>query len=114
MGTVIGLFLGAIAGYFGGLADDIIMRLMDILQSIPGILLAITISVVLGPGFFNSLLALSIGGIAMGCRLTRAAILNIRSQEYLEAATSINASTPELLSDMYFPTVFLRYWFLPR
>src|SRR5512139_3966668 len=47
LGTVVGLFLGAIAGYFGGLADDIIMRIMDILQSIPGILLAITISVVL-------------------------------------------------------------------
>ncbi len=53
VGTSIGLFLGSIAGYFGGLADDLIMRLMDILQSIPGILLAITISVVLGPGFFQ-------------------------------------------------------------
>ena len=70
LGTAIGMVFGAIAGYFGGVVDDIIMRLMDILQSIPGILLAITISVVLGPGFFNTLLALSIGGIPMACRLT--------------------------------------------
>lgn len=106
LGTVVGLFLGAIAGYFGGLADDIIMRIMDVLQSIPGILLAITISVVLGPGFFNTLLALSIGGIAMGCRLTRASILNIRTQEYLEAATSINASTPRIITRHVLPNSF--------
>jgi peptide/nickel transport system permease protein len=106
LGTVIGLFLGAIAGYFGGFADDIVMRFMDILQSIPGILLAITISVVLGPGFFNTLLALSIGGIAMGCRLTRASILNIRTQEYLEAATSINASTPRIITRHVLPNSF--------
>ena len=106
LGTVVGLFLGAIAGYFGGLADDIIMRIMDILQSIPGILLAITISVVLGPGFFNTLLALSIGGIAMGCRLTRASILNIRTQEYLEAATSINASTLRIITRHVLPNSF--------
>jgi|WetSurSiteA1Bulk_404760.scaffolds.fasta_scaffold03168_3 peptide/nickel transport system permease protein len=106
LGTVVGLFLGAIAGYFGGLADDIIMRIMDVLQSIPGILLAITISVVLGPGFFNTLLALSIGGIAMGCRLTRASILNIRTQEYLEAATSINASTPRIIIRHVLPNSF--------
>jgi peptide/nickel transport system permease protein len=106
LGTVVGLFLGAIAGYFGGIADDIVMRFMDILQSIPGILLAITISVVLGPGFFNTLLALSIGGVAMGCRLTRASILNIRSQEYLEAATSINASTSRIITRHVLPNSF--------
>lgn len=105
-GSVVGMFLGAVAGYFGGWADDIIMRLMDILQSIPGILLAITISVVLGPGFFNTMLALSIGGIAMGVRLTRAAILNIRTQEYLEAATSINASTPRIILRHVMPNSF--------
>jgi peptide/nickel transport system permease protein len=106
LGTVVGMFLGAIAGYFGGLSDDIIMRFIDILQSIPGILLAITVSVVLGPGFFNSMLALSIGGIPMGVRLTRASILNIRSQEYLEAATSINASTPRIITHHVLPNSF--------
>jgi peptide/nickel transport system permease protein len=106
IGTAIGMLFGAIAGYFGGVADDIIMRLMDLLQSIPGILLVITVSVVLGPGLINTLLALSIGGIPMSCRLTRAAVLGVRHQEYLEAATSINASTPRIILRHVIPNSF--------
>jgi len=106
LGTAVGMFLGAIAGYFGKIADDIIMRLMDVVQSIPGILLVITISVVLGPGLFNTLLALSIGGIPMSCRLTRAAVFGVRHQEYLEAATSINASTSRIILRHVIPNSF--------
>jgi peptide/nickel transport system permease protein len=106
IGTAIGMLFGAIAGYFGGVVDDIVMRLIDVLQSIPGILLVITVSVVLGPGFFNTLLALSIGGIPMGCRLTRASVLGVRHQEYLEAATSINASTPRIILRHVLPNSF--------
>jgi peptide/nickel transport system permease protein len=106
VGTSIGMFFGALAGYFGGLVDDTIMRLIDVLQSIPGILLAIAISVVLGPGFFNSMLALSVGGIPMACRLTRAAILGIRHEEYLEAAVSINASTGRIILRHIIPNSF--------
>ena len=104
--SLVGMLLGAIAGYFGRVVDDIIMRLMDLLQSIPGILLVITISVVLGPGLFNTLLALSIGGIPMSCRLTRAAVLGVRHQEYLEAATSINASTGRIIVKHVLPNSF--------
>jgi peptide/nickel transport system permease protein len=106
LGTAVGMVFGAIAGYFGGLIDDITMRCVDILQSIPGILLAITISVVLGPGLFNTLLALSVGGIPMACRLLRASILGIRNQEYLEAATSINASTARIILKHVLPNSF--------
>jgi len=106
IGTSVGMFFGALAGYFGGAVDNLIMRLMDVVQSIPGILLSITISVVLGPGFFNSVLALSVGGIPMACRLTRASILGIRHQEYLEAATSINASTPRIILRHIIPNSF--------
>ena len=106
LGTAVGMVFGAFAGYFGGVVDDIIMRFIDILQSIPGILLAITISVVLGPGLFNTLLALSVGGIPMACRLLRASILGIRHQEYLEAATSINASTPRIILRHVLPNSF--------
>lgn len=101
-----GMLLGSVAGYFGGLVDDLIMRLIDILQSIPGILLAIAVSVVLGPGFFNTLLALSFGMITMACRLTRAAVMGVRHQEYLEAATSINASTPRIIFRHVLPNSF--------
>ena len=106
IGTAIGMFFGSIAGYFGGVVDDIIMRLVDILSSIPDILLAISISVVLGPGFFNSVLALCIGSIPMNVRLLRAAILGIRTQEYLEAAVSINASTPRIILRHVIPNSF--------
>ena len=106
MSTAVGMFFGAVAGFFGGLVDDIVMRFTDILQSIPGILLAIAISVVLGPGFFNTVLALSIGGIPMNVRLLRAAILGIRHQEFLEAAVSINASTPRIILRHVIPNSF--------
>ena len=104
--STIGMLFGAIAGYFGKVVDDIIMRLMDVIQSIPGILIAITISIVLGPGLFNTLLALSFGGITMACRMTRAAVLGVRHQEYLEAATSINASTPRIIFRHVLPNSF--------
>jgi peptide/nickel transport system permease protein len=106
MSTVIGMVFGALAGFFGGVVDDIIMRLTDILQSIPGILLAISVSVVLGPGFFNTLLALCIGGIPMTIRLLRGSILGIRHQEYLEAATSINASSGRIIYRHVIPNSF--------
>ncbi|GAB4407812.1 MAG: ABC transporter permease [Anaerolineales bacterium] len=106
LGSGIGVFFGSLAGYFGGVVDDIVMRFMDILQSIPDILLAITISVVLGPGFFNTLLALSVGGIPMACRLMRAGILSIRKLEYLEAAVAINASTPRIILRHVLPNAF--------
>lgn len=102
----IGMLLGATAGYFGGVVDDLIMRLIDVIQSIPHILLAIAISVVLGPGFFNTLLALGFGMITMACRLTRAAVLGVRHQEYLEAATSINASTARIIFRHVLPNSF--------
>lgn len=106
VGTTIGMLFGAIAGYFGGATDNIIMRFIDVLQSIPGILLAITVSVVLGPGFFNSMLALAIGAIPMSARLLRASILGIRTEEYLEAAISINASTPRIILRHVLPNCF--------
>lgn len=102
----IGMLLGAFAGYFGGVVDDIIMRLIDIIQSIPHILLAIAISVALGPGFFNTLLALGFGMITMATRLTRAAVFGVRHQEYLEAATSINASTARIIFRHVLPNSF--------
>lgn len=102
----VGMLLGAIAGFFGKVVDDIIMRLMDVIQSIPGILLAIAISVVLGPGIFNTLLALGFGGITMACRLTRAAVLRVRNEEYLEAAISINASTARIILRHVLPNSF--------
>lgn len=92
-----GIFFGAIAGYFGGAVDNIIMRLLDVLQAMPGIVLAIAISAALGPGLTNSVIALSISSIPGYARMTRASILNVRKMEYLEAATSINCSNARII-----------------
>ena len=81
--TLVGVVLGSLVGYFGGWVDTVIMRLLDILQAIPGMLLS---------GFGNTIIALSIGGIPMTVRLLRGSILTVRKQEYIEAAEKINCS----------------------
>lgn len=90
--TIIGVIIGSVVGYNGGWIDNIIMRLLDIIQAIPGMLLAIAISAALGTGFINTIMALSIGGIPMTVRLLRGSIMSIRNQEYIEAAEKINCS----------------------
>lgn len=95
--TAIGMVIGSIVGYFGGTVDTVVMRFIDILQAIPGILLAIAISACLGSGFANTIIALSIGGIPMTVRLLRGSIMGVRKMEYLEAAQTINCSVPRLI-----------------
>ena len=101
--TVIGMAIGSIVGYFGGLVDTVVMRLIDILQAIPGILLAIAISAALGSGFMNTIIALSIGGIPMTVRLLRGSIMKVRKMEYLEAAQTINCSVPRTIMKHILP-----------
>ena len=95
--AVVGLILGTCAGYFGGWVDSLVMRFLDILQAIPGMLLSICIATALGPGLGNTILALSIGGVAGITRMLRARILSERKCEYLEAASSINCTTPRIM-----------------
>lgn len=95
--TVASIILGSIAGYFGGWVDNLIMRICDVIQSIPGMLLSIIISATLGNGFGNTIVALAIGGIAGGVRLLRGQMLSIRKEEYLEAATTVNCSAVRIM-----------------
>jgi peptide/nickel transport system permease protein len=90
--VVIGGFLGAIGGFYGGKTDNLIMRAMDILLSIPQILLAISIAASLGPGLFNLMIAVGISSIPQYARIVRASVLSIRDQEYIEAAKAIGSS----------------------
>ena len=82
----IGSVLGATAGYFGGPYETIVMRLMDIIMAIPGTLMAVAVSALLGNGVVNTAIAVSVGGIAPSARMVRATVLTIRDQEYVEAA----------------------------
>ena len=98
-----GALLGAVAGYFGGLADTLIMRFLDVFQSFPTILLAIAIAAVLGPGYWKVILACGISGIPGYARMMRANILTVRGSEYIEAASSINCSTGRIIRKHVIP-----------
>lgn len=95
--TVIGVFLGATAGYFGGKYEVFVMRLMDIIMAIPGLLLAVAISAGLGTGIFNTALAISIAGIPPSVRMLRATVLQIRDEEYVEAARATGATDMRII-----------------
>jgi peptide/nickel transport system permease protein len=99
------IIIGSCAGYFGGWVDNVILRACDVIQAIPGILLAIVVSAVLGPGYINTILALAIGGIPAGIRLVRAQILSIRGEEYLEAAAAVNCSPARIMFVHILPNI---------
>ncbi len=92
IGMVIGGILGALAGYYSNLADNIIMRSMDILLSIPSTILAIAIAATLGPGLFNLMLAVGISTIPRYARIVRASVLSIKGHEFIEAAKAVGSS----------------------
>lgn len=81
--------LGVIAGYFGGKADNVIMRFMDVFQAIPQVLLAISISASLGNGIPQMVTAITISTLPVISKNCRAAILNVKSAEYVEASKAI-------------------------
>ncbi|MCR5271750.1 MAG: ABC transporter permease [Lachnospiraceae bacterium] len=105
LGSGVGAVIGSIAGYFGGKTETMIMRIMDIWSSLPSMLLCILISATLGAGFVNTVIALSIGNVPTGVRLIRGQILSERNKEYLEAAESINCSTPSIMFRHLLPNV---------
>ena len=105
VGAFFGTIIGSLAGYFGGKTETLIMRFMDIWSSLPAMLLCILISAVLGKGFFNTVLALSIGGVPEVTRYIRAQIMKERSKEYLEAAESINCSKFSIMFRHLLPNV---------
>lgn len=90
--VVTGGLIGAVSGYFGGKIDTFIMRLMDVLMSIPGTLLAICVAAILGNGVWQTAIAVAVGGVAPSCRMMRATALSIRDEEYIEASRACGAS----------------------
>ncbi len=94
---VIGGFLGVTAGYFGGKYETVVMRIIDIIMAIPGLLLAVMISAALGTGLFNTALAIGLSSITGGARILRAEVLTIRGQEYIEAARANGATRRHII-----------------
>jgi peptide/nickel transport system permease protein len=101
-----GVIVGAIAGYYGGWVDNLIMRICDIIQSVPGMILNIALACVLGPGVFNVILAMGFEGIAGTARLMRSSILNVRKMEYLDAAAISNCNSFRTIVRHILPNTF--------
>ena len=93
----VGGILGAVAGYAGGWVDNLLMRGLDIMMALPGILLAIVIVTALGPSLRNAMIAVTIVSIPLYARVMRAETLRVKSQEFVEAARALGASDFRIL-----------------
>src|SRR5688572_15690684 len=102
--SVAGMTLGSIAGYFGGRVDDVISRVIDVLMAFPGILLAIALVAVLGPGLTNVVLALSVIGWVGYARLVRGQALRARELEFVQAARALGAGASRIVLRHILPT----------
>lgn len=89
---VFGVILGAISGYLGGVVDDVIMRVMDVLLALPGILLAIAIVAALGPNIVNAMIAIAVVRIPTMARVVRSDVLAVKNEEFVEAARALGQS----------------------
>ena len=100
---VIGTLVGAVAGFAGGWLDNVLMRIMDIVLSFPSLILAIAIVTVLGPGLFNSLLAIGIVSIPIYARVMRASVLSVREADFVTASRALGESSSGLLARRVLP-----------
>jgi peptide/nickel transport system permease protein len=103
VGLGVGLTLGAIAGYFGHLSDSVIMRTMDIMLSIPSLLLAIGIVAVLQPGFFQIMIAVGVAQIPIFARLMRGSVLAQKENDFVLAARAVGVPRRTILASHILP-----------
>jgi len=94
---LIGLPVGVLAGYFGGWADEALMRTTDVFLAFPALLLAVLMAAALGPGLLNSIIAVSVTWWPWYARMARAEVLVLRGQPYVESARLMGVSHPRIL-----------------
>jgi peptide/nickel transport system permease protein len=105
LAMVLGVGLGLIAGYWGGVMDEVIMRTTDVFLAFPRLVLAIAIAATLGPGLSNSVVAIALSWWPWYTRLVRGQLLSMREQEYVLAAVSLGAGRPRILLQHLLPNV---------
>jgi peptide/nickel transport system permease protein len=105
IGGGVGILLGIVAGFRGGFVDDLIMRLMDLLLAFPGILLALAIIAILGPGLTNVMIAVGIAGIPVYTRVARATTLALREREFVVGARAIGCRDGRIMLRYVLPNV---------
>jgi peptide/nickel transport system permease protein len=109
---MIGLILGSLAGYFGGLLDEVIMRITDIFMAFPGLILAMAIVAVLGPSLRSVMIALTVVAWPSYARLIRGDILQVREEDFIEACRGLGASSGRViirhaLPNAIYPTLIM-------
>lgn len=97
LALIIGCTLGLLAGYYGGILDNVIMRFVDVLMALPGFLLALSIVAALGPGLQNVILAIGVSYIPSFARMMRSAVISTRELDYVNAAKSLGAKDRRIL-----------------
>jgi peptide/nickel transport system permease protein len=103
VGLSVGLILGATAGYLGGIVDSVIMRLMDVMLSVPGLLLAIGIVAALGPGLWQIMVAVGVTQIPIFARLLRGSVLAQRETDFVLAARAVGVRRRTILTSHILP-----------
>ena len=103
IGLGIGVPLGLTAGYFGGAFGEGIMRVIDIMMSFPGILLALVVVAILGPGLFNVMVAIGVWSIPIFTRIVRGSTLSIREEQYIEAARALGVGDIKIIFKQVLP-----------
>lgn len=105
IGSSLGLLLGALSGWFGGLLDDVVMRVLDALSAFPTILLALLIATALRPNLWSAMLAVGISSIPTFARLTRAGVLSVKNLEYVDGARALGARDSRILWRHILPNI---------
>jgi peptide/nickel transport system permease protein len=105
LALVVALPIGLVAGYFGGPADNLLMRVMDAMFSFPPLLLAIAVAALLGKSLHNEIVAIAVPFIPGFARVIRGQVLSVREETYVEASRSIGAGPVRMLSRHILPNV---------
>ncbi|MCI2425392.1 ABC transporter permease [Candidatus Acetothermia bacterium] len=103
--VTLGVSLGLIAGFYGGVLDNLIMRIVDIMLAFPAIVLALAVAAVLGAGLFNAMLALGVIGWSGYARVSRGQVLAAKENEYIEAARAVGASNFRIMVRHILPNI---------
>jgi len=105
LAMIVGTTVGLLAGYFGGLVDQVAMRAIDLVMAFPYILLAIALVAALGPGLLNAMVAVAVVNVSFYARGIRGAVLTLRGQEFVEAARAAGATDGRILRQHVLPAI---------
>lgn len=103
LSALLGLILGSICGYFGGLIDSVVMRVLDCIMCIPGVLMALALVAALGQSIGNLIIALTVSYVPSFTRIVRASVMTVAGNEYVEAARASGLSTPRIITKYILP-----------